>query len=432
MNERSHLLMIAYYFPPLGMGGVQRPLKLAKYLPEFGWDVTVITVAEAGYYATDQSLVSELPPSVIVKPVKVRDPGHWLRSRVQRGRASGHGHASPPGWARQIQQIARWPDEKFPFVRPAMRAAERIHAEKPFDAILTTSPPPSVHAAGMRFRNRHKTPWVADFRDPWLVREGDWGPTRFHERYAKRLRAQIVGNADTVIASNNAIAAGLDALGPMKPVEVVPNGYDEADFASLTGERPGSDEFRILLYGTLSPVVDPAPALRIIAQWRCRHPNRRLRIVHVGLCVGIDTEAVTQSCGLHDVYESTGYLPHRDAVAHLCRADVIIIPLTTKLGFASTVPGRLFEAMRSLRPIVLVGPTHGETAKILSPIQNTWVVSPDAVEAGIAALDEIAAQPKGAPARAIGSLKQFERRDQAGRVAALMDALQRERKGQGA
>lgn len=36
-------LLIAYYFPPLGLGGVQRMCKLAKYLPECGYDVTVLT-----------------------------------------------------------------------------------------------------------------------------------------------------------------------------------------------------------------------------------------------------------------------------------------------------------------------------------------------------------------------------------------------------
>jgi glycosyltransferase involved in cell wall biosynthesis len=432
MNERSRLLLIAYYFPPLGMGGVQRPLKLAKYLPEFGWDVTVITVAQPAYHVLDLSLVSELPSSVTVRPVKVPDPGHWLKLHAREGIPSGQRHNPPPSWVRKVQQIARWPDDKFPFVKPAVRAASRMIAENPFDVVITTSPPPSVHGIGLYLQKKHNLPWIADFRDPWLVQDGDWGPTRFHERYAKRLRTQFIESADAVIAANNAIAAGWGSLRSKRPIEVIHNGYDEADFEAGVSEPANTSDFRILFYGTLAPVVDPTPALRLIAAWRARNPHRSLRITHVGLSVGVDAEAIARSCGLDDVYESIGYLPHRDAVAHLCQADAIILPLTNKPGFESTVPGRLFEAMRSLRPILFVGPSDGEAAQILRPVENAWTISPGDEAGGIAALDEFTALPQRAPAREIASISQYDRREQAGKVAALMESLKRERQGRDA
>lgn len=429
MNRRSRLLLIAYYFPPLGMGGVQRPLKLAKYLPEFGWDVTVVTVAEPAYYALDQSLVSELPPSVTVRKVKAPDPGRWLRMHTRTGKPSGHRQPPPPSWIRKVQQIARWPDDKFPFVKPAVRAVSRMIAENPFDVVITTSPPPSVHRVGMSIQKKHRIPWVADFRDPWLVQDGDWGPTRFHQRYAKKLRNQFIENADVAIAANHAIAAGWESLRSRGPIEVIHNGYDEADFGNDVSAPANDAEFRVLFYGTLASTVDPTPAMRLISAWRAQNPDRRIRISHVGLSIGLDTGAIAQSCGLSEMFESIGYLAHRDAIAQLCQADVIVIPLTIKRGFASTVPGRLFEALRSLRPILFVGPTDGETARILQPVENAWIISPGDDSGGIAALDEIAALPQEAPAREIASIKQYERREQAGRVAVLMDSLKSEHQG---
>ena len=38
------ILIITYYWPPAGGPGVQRWLKFSKYLPEFGYDPTIITV----------------------------------------------------------------------------------------------------------------------------------------------------------------------------------------------------------------------------------------------------------------------------------------------------------------------------------------------------------------------------------------------------
>ena len=56
----NKVLVIAYYFPPLGLSGVQRTTKFVKYLQDFGWEPTVLTVGEIAYYAKDVSLLHDL------------------------------------------------------------------------------------------------------------------------------------------------------------------------------------------------------------------------------------------------------------------------------------------------------------------------------------------------------------------------------------
>ena len=53
------VLVIAYYFPPMGLSGVQRTLKFVKYMKSFNWDPTVLTASDTGYYAHDNSLLAE-------------------------------------------------------------------------------------------------------------------------------------------------------------------------------------------------------------------------------------------------------------------------------------------------------------------------------------------------------------------------------------
>ena len=36
------VLVIAYYFPPMGLSGVQRTLKFVKYLKNYNWEPTVL------------------------------------------------------------------------------------------------------------------------------------------------------------------------------------------------------------------------------------------------------------------------------------------------------------------------------------------------------------------------------------------------------
>jgi hypothetical protein len=60
-TKKTHnVLIIAYYFPPMGLSGVQRTQKFVKYLPQFGWKPTVITVTPTGYFAQDYTLLEEL------------------------------------------------------------------------------------------------------------------------------------------------------------------------------------------------------------------------------------------------------------------------------------------------------------------------------------------------------------------------------------
>ncbi|HKP12743.1 MAG TPA: glycosyl transferase family 1, partial [Blastocatellia bacterium] len=50
-----NVLMLSYYYPPLGGIGSQRSQKFARYLPDHGWHPIVVT-PERGAYLIDGSL----------------------------------------------------------------------------------------------------------------------------------------------------------------------------------------------------------------------------------------------------------------------------------------------------------------------------------------------------------------------------------------
>ena len=60
----KRILILSYYFPPMGGGGVQRMLKFAQYLPEFGWEPHILTVKPTCFYTYDQSLLENLSKQV--------------------------------------------------------------------------------------------------------------------------------------------------------------------------------------------------------------------------------------------------------------------------------------------------------------------------------------------------------------------------------
>ena len=92
------VLVIAYYFPPMGLSGVQRTLKFVKYLKNYNWEPTVITTGKVAYFAHDESLKKELdetavrvirvggsdPNSLLSKKGTIKLPSEFIRKTFNR------------------------------------------------------------------------------------------------------------------------------------------------------------------------------------------------------------------------------------------------------------------------------------------------------------------------------------------------------------
>ena len=73
------LLLISYYWPPAGGGGVQRWLKMSKYMPELGWQPIVYTAQPKEFVAEDLNSISEIHPDIQVIRNKIWEPYEWYK-----------------------------------------------------------------------------------------------------------------------------------------------------------------------------------------------------------------------------------------------------------------------------------------------------------------------------------------------------------------
>ncbi|MBM4399643.1 MAG: hypothetical protein FJ041_04865, partial [Candidatus Cloacimonetes bacterium] len=67
VSKAKRLLLIAYFYPPLGGPAVQRPCKTVKYLTQLGWEVDVITVRDILYHSLDESLLNECRAHKVIR-----------------------------------------------------------------------------------------------------------------------------------------------------------------------------------------------------------------------------------------------------------------------------------------------------------------------------------------------------------------------------
>src|SRR5262245_29395997 len=85
----KRVLFVSYLFPPVGGVGTQRVTKFVKYLPQFGWQTSVLTVSNPSVPLLDESLLADIPPGTIIRRAKTYEPGYSLKKAISGGGQKG-------------------------------------------------------------------------------------------------------------------------------------------------------------------------------------------------------------------------------------------------------------------------------------------------------------------------------------------------------
>lgn len=432
----KRVLLISYYFPPSGGPGVQRTLKFVRYLPEFGWQPTVLTVdaRHAAYPDIDATLEEEVPAHVEVIRTKAWDPygGYARFMGRQKSDAIGVSFVSDKdrGWR---EHLARWvranifvPDARVGWVPFAARKAYDLNGDIQFDAVVTTGPPHSTHLIGRSMARRAGVPWLADFRDPWtgVFYYADLPATAISRRLDRRLETKVLSQADVVTVVSPSMEAGLRKRVD-RTYECVPNGFDPSDFASVkVQQRPG--QFAIRYVGNLGPSQNSPLLWRSIANVVERMESEvDLTVDFVGN-VDNDVIASARSAGLGDNISTTGYVSHDRAIQCMAEAAVLLLLIPNVPEAAEIVTGKIYEYMASRRPILAIGPPEGDAGRILDETGSGRMFTRDDVD-GIEAflLEELNRfQVEGlVPGTLSAAARRYERRNLTGEFAQLLSGM---------
>ncbi len=428
MSEKLHtskrVLILAYYFPPLGMGGTQRATKFVKYLPEFGWEPVVVTVKDVAYYATDPTLLAGMSGRRIHRTGSL-DPQRllYLLTRRRTGAVSGTG----PGrdFVNKLLALLLVPDAKILWLPFAIFTAWKISRREKVDCVLTTSPPHSAHLAGLALKYFLGMPWIADFRDGWAGGNFQAEPTAVHSALNRWLQNWIVRKADKVIAVSDGLAGRLQkATGKeCDKFEVLTNGFDADDFRSI-GPEANPACFSIIYSGALTKMTPLRPFLLALAAWIREMPElgTKIRVRLVGHNLEPDLETMCRELGLSENVEFTGYLPHARALEIVCGADLLLYPVAPDAS-DDFVPGKTFEYLASGRRILAYGPCV-EGVRILQRVGSRTVLAQANIPSIKQALQDIQRQQEdGGRQPDLTPLAAFERKHLTKKLAEILDSL---------
>jgi glycosyltransferase involved in cell wall biosynthesis len=375
------VLIIAYYFPPIGGIGSIRMARFTTYLPELGWEPTVIAPRDTPHQL-DPDL--SFPEHAVIRSRSIE------LSRLGRGlptapAARGADAARRGGRVRASVRAAAhryvfYPDAQIGWYPGAVRAGLRALRREQFDAIYSSSFPITAHLVARTLSRRSGLPWVAEFRDPWSDRLEDRHP---HRDRASRLEASIAGDAAKLVAPSPSWAELFGARWG-KRVETVPNGHDVATAPQPTPGRPtlthlgtyypGEQSFQAL-WAALGELVRAGPPDAPVVRFVGDLPEK----------VREEIETV----GLGDHLEATGLVSHDDALRAMLSSTMLIAsgsPVKDPVS-RGWIPAKLFEYLGSGLPILYLGDPAGDAGRLLLGQPGCYVVEPTDVSGVRAALE---------------------------------------------
>jgi glycosyltransferase involved in cell wall biosynthesis len=387
------LLLVSYFYPPTRDTGAQRPAAMAKWLARLGWDVTVLTTRafgeERAASSKQQAASTGEAPRVIrtadLQTLRARLAGHSkVDSLFDSDSYSGQPHPLSKVIVPEPLAVA-W----APFAR---HAALREHRRRPFDAVLTTSPPESAHAVGMALRRRGVR-WVADIRDAWTYEPlRPPFPTGAQHALDERLEHRWLGAADAVVCVSEPAAEDLRRRGIADPI-VIANAWDpdaEAAAGSAGAELLDPERVSLLYTGRFGSYGrDPRPLVAAIERLGAESPAEaaRLELAIAGPLTPDERELFESISSGATKVSLLGSLERDRSVALQREADALL--LLAQPTRSQLVNFKLFEYLAAGRPILALA-AGTEAGRIAADAGIEPVVPADDPEAIGAALRQLA------------------------------------------
>ena len=376
------VLIITYYWPPSGGSGVQRWLKMSKYLPENGWQPVIYTAKDAEYPVEDPSLDQDVAPEAEVIRRPIVEPYNFYKKflGMKKGEKVKAGFINEGekknGWKENLSVWLRGnlfiPDARCWWVKPSVRFLKRYLKEHPVDAMISTGPPHSMHLIAKALHKKFNIPWVADFRDPWTDIDfyKDLKLTRCADKKHHRLEYQVLTEATKVVTVGWDCAKGLESHGA-KDVEVITNGYDDlGKICVKTDENPSLRDHQSLPFtmshiGIIGENRNPETLWQAISELA----DKDLKIRLIGQVDNSVIESIKRN-NIEKLVEIVPYIPHNQVIEEQANSDVLLLFVNNTPNAKGILTGKIFEYMASGRPILCIGPEDGDSARILSETQT--------------------------------------------------------------
>lgn len=366
------VLIITYYWPPAGGPGVQRVLKFAKYLPEFGWRPHILTVREGEFPAIDNSLLDDIPEDIFIHKTKSFEPFAIYKKFIGKKEKDkiptyilnqSKSDSLKDRIAKRIRLNFFIPDAKIGWIPFAVSDGLKILKKLQIDLIFSSSPPQTINLIAKKLSKQTGIPWVADYRDPWtdaFWQEGGSGRNFISQNIDKRFEKSALSSAKAI----STVSKSLIHLFKNKVANdyfLIPNGFDADDFGAV--KKVDSDKFRISYIGYLGKnqrIDNFLSALKTLD----KEVLNKLDIQFYGNIHPVIVSKISE-LSLNDLISINNYIPHDEAIKTMKNSEMLLLVIPDVPNNELIVTGKLFEYLATENFILGIGPKHSNVVEIL-------------------------------------------------------------------
>ena len=434
----KNILVIAYYFPPSGGPGGQRVLKTVKYLPAFGWQPYVLTVSNGQFPAIDETLLEEIPKSVVVERTRIFEPYDIYRkiTGMKPGTAIDVNVIKKEGQSLSFKQkLAEFvratffiPDARVGWLFSAVKAGKEMINKYNIQAIYSSSPPYTCSLIAKKLKNTSNLPWVAGFRDPWtgfISSPNRWLIPAMIDRHFEK---SVFQTADFVECAWEGIIK--DALSKYPVLDKkkfihIPNGFDSDDFPEI--EIKANEKFTLTYTGSMYGRRNPESlfkAIEILISTGKINPYD-IKLIFVGR-FGDEIHEMFNKASFKDKIEIYGYVPHKESVEFILRSDALLLIVDESKESEEIVPGKVYEYIGTRKPILAIAPENSAISKLIRET-NTGLVAHqteiDKISEHFLKFYLAWKQKTKLTIPDESEINKYERRESAKQLAALLDSI---------
>jgi len=374
------VLVIAYYFPPMGLSGVQRTLKFVKYLKNYNWEPTVITTSDVAYFAHDDSLQKELDEtgirvirvagsdlnSLLSKKGTVKLPSEFVRKTFNR-----------------LSQIFFIPDNKISWAKKAFKKAIEILSTEHFDCVFVTGPPFSQFDIFSEIKKTNNIPLILDYRDLWFDSYFSFYPTPYHRILHKKKEYRALKAADIIIVTNRKLKEKLLNIYrflTFNDVIIIPHGFDQKDFEEIPAQSKPQNKMVLMYSGIFLVYSTPEYFLRAFKQLSLERTDIASNIeLHFVGFLRKENQKLIRKLNLQSFIKDHGYVNHVESIAKLKSADVLWFMVGKRKNIDAILPGKIYEYLGSRKPVIACVP-EGAAKMAASEYKASFITEPDNIE----------------------------------------------------
>lgn len=374
------VLVLSYYYPPMGLSGVQRTLKFTKYMSRFNWQPTVITAGSVAYFAHDLGMLKEAESAGVNI---IRTEAYDLNSMI--GKKYGTVNM-PKEFVRKLYskftKTFFIPDNKRAWAKRAYHTAQEILKKEKYDILYVTIPPYSSFHYAALLKKEFDIPLFVDYRDLWFGNQFAFYPTPYHKQKHKKLEYTALKASNKIIVINRRIKEKLLVTYPFLSFDeiiIIPHGFDPQDFEIEEYPRTSS-KMKLTYSGIFYENITPEYLIRAFKNLSIERPDiaANIELEFIGH-LRDENKKLISDLGLNEFVHDYGYLEHSFAVKRLKSSDVLWMMIGNTNNADTISTSKLFEYIGTRKPIFGCVP-DGAAKTALKEYGASFITSPDNID----------------------------------------------------